>query len=189
MQNEEIVSQAKESGEVSTLINKLKKDKVEVEFNESQDELDLLELDENSIKLKLEAVKNEDSEEVKKLREEANSLLEGFKTKREELNKNTVKAYLVPLKYRDYRLVQTAITEALFSAESMNFDTDVKVSMMIQEKKFMTIFLCLRNRADIDSRYFNSLEDIVKVSSQTIDKLHKIYSDEFELGEHERKKS
>ena len=183
----DIIEQVKESGEVSKILGKLKKDKVEVEFNESQDEIDLLELDEKSIQLRLEAVKDETTEEVIKLREDAIKLLDEIKTKKEVLSKNLVKAYLVPLKYRDYRLVQTAITEALFSAEKMNFDIDVKVSMMIQEKKFMTIFLCLRNKSA--ERYFESLDDIVKVSNNTIDYLHKVYCEEFELGENERKKS
>lgn len=183
----DIIEQVKESGEVSKIIGKLKKDKVEVEFNESQDELDLLELDEKSIQLRLEVVKDETTDEVVKLREDAVKLLDEIKTKKDALSKNLVKAYLIPLKYRDYRLVQTAITEALFSAEKMNFDLDVKVSMMIQEKKFMTVFLCLKKRSG--ERYFESLEDIVKVSNNTIEKLHSIYSEEFELGENERKKS
>lgn len=185
----DIVEQVKESGEVSKLIGKLKKDKVEVEFNESQDEIDMLELDENSIKLRLEAVKDETTDEVKRLREEASKVLDKIATKKDALSKNLVKAYLVPLKYREYRLVQTAITEALFSSEKMNFDMDVKVSMMVQEKKFMTVFLCLRKKSNLNERYFDSLDDIVKISNNTLDKLHKVYAEEFELGENERKKS
>ena len=183
----DIFEQVKESGEVSKILGKLKKESVEVTFNDTQDEIDMLELDEQTIQLRLDSVKDENTDDVVKLREEATKVLDEIKTKKEALAKNTVKAYLVPLKYRDYRLVQTAITEALFSAEKMNFDVDVKVSMMIQEKKFMTIFLCLRKKST--ERYFESLDDIVKVSNNTIDHLYKIYAEEFELGENERKKS
>lgn len=185
-EKESFLEKVKESGDTAKIATKLSRGPVEVAINEKQSELDLLELDELTIKTNT-ANLDTDSENGQKLISESEKALQVIAERRVELEKHTTKAYIVPLQYRDSRIVQTAITEALLSVQGMGFDTDTRIVMVLQEKKMMTIYLALRTFSNTSLRYFKALEDIAKASDRTIDKIYEEYVKEFELTEEERK--
>lgn len=185
-QKDTILDDVRQAGEISKSIGKLLKDRVLVQFNTNQSEIDSLESDEFVLKSKLNELKDESDKELK---DSLRKALDEIHSRQEELSKTTTKAYLVPLKYRDMRTVQTAITEAMFAVEGMNFDTDVKILMIMKEKKLMTIYLSLRKYGNVNERYFSSLEELVKISDRTIEELHDEYIKELLLTDEERKNS
>lgn len=183
------VEDIKETGESAKALTKLMKEKVEVEFYVNQDKLDILEVDEARVNDGVKSLKESNDEEAKKKLEILSKVLEEIKAEKESLIVEKLKGYLVQLKYRDVRLVQTAVTEALTSTNGMNFDINTQILMILQERKLMTVYLSLRKHENLNERYFASLDEIVKVSDTTIDKLYDTYSQEFEFTELERKNS
>lgn len=174
-----VIADATETGAVAQIISKVMKDKVEVELNPHQDELDILDFDRSNV----EAARTStvDASLI-------DSRLAAIEVRRVELQRHVVKAYMVPLQYRDVRLVQTAITEAVLSTRGMGFDTNTQIAMVIKEKQLMTIFLSLRKHDNIGERYYASLDEFVKISDRTLDSLFESYIREFEIGEEEVKK-
>jgi hypothetical protein len=176
-----MLNEMKEDGEVAKITTKLMKERADVEFNPRQEDLDLLFLDEQDCLSRLEAVVDEVS------KGELDKSLAEVRAKQVELAKVSVKAVMVPLKYRDIRTVQTAVTEAIISTETMGFDYTTRLIMVSQEKKLMTIFLSLKKSSGSLEPYFASLHEIVVVSQKTIDDLYERYCQEFELTDKEIK--
>jgi len=185
-EKEDFLAKVRDGGENARVMGKLNKGPVEVAVNEDQAELDMLELDELTIKANAGAV-DESTDAGKQLGQQAQDALKKIVARREELEKKVMRAYLMPLQYRDSRIVQTAIAEALLSVEGMNFDQDTRIIMVLQEKKMMTVYLALRRFDNYGKRYYSTLEDIARVSDRTIDKLYETYVREFELTAEERK--
>jgi hypothetical protein len=59
--------------------------------------------------------------------------------------------------------------------------------MVLQEKKYATVYLALRKKDNKDEKFY-TLEEIVEVASTTIDNLYTEYNRGFELSESEIKK-
>ena len=177
----DLLSDVKSTGELATSIDKLYKEYVDVTFYKNQSALDLFESDENQLRLRL---KDEKNEEIIKM---INDGLEEIKKQKEVELKNVVHARLVPLKYRDKRIVQTFINEAMISTEGMNFDIDARMIMVLQEKKFSTIYIALRKQNNINEKVF-SLDEIADVSITTINNLYEEYNKAFNLSDNEIKK-
>ena len=184
---DELLRSIQDGGEAAKTISKLLKDKVEVDVVENQDELDMLELEESRLIIQRDLLAGKEDDASKKTCDDINKILKEIETRKVEVAGKTVKAYLVPLRYREYRIVQTAVAEALISTDGMGFDVDTKIAMVIQEKKMMTVFLALRRRTNIDEKFYASLDEFVKTSDTTIDNLYTIYSKEYELTDKERK--
>jgi hypothetical protein len=177
-----LLDDVKENGEVAQAIEKLQKDKVAVMLYVNQTALDLLESDKQQLEERLKVEKDEEIISAIK-----NALVEIDK-KHDELSKDVLHAYLVPLKYRDKRTVQTFIQEAMMSTESMNFDLDVRMMMVLQEKKYATIYLALRKKENVDVKFYG-LTEIVDIAATTINNLYDEYNKAFEITEPEIKKS
>lgn len=186
-QKDELLRSIQDGGEAAKTVSKLLKDRVEVEIVENQDELDMLELEESRLLIQLNALAGKEDDKSKKAAEDINRVLVEIRNNKVEVSGKTVKAYLVPLRYREYRIVQTAVAEALISTDGMGFDIDTKIAMVIQEKKMMTVFLALRKHANTDDRFYPSLDEFVKTSDRTVDHLYHTYAKEFELTDKERK--
>ena len=184
---DELLKSIQDGGEAAKTVSKLIKDKVEVDIVENQDELDMLELEESRLILQRGSLVGKDDEASKKATDDINRVLKEIESRKVEVAGKTVKAYLVPLRYREYRIVQTAVAEALISTDGMGFDVDTKIAMVIQEKKMMTVFLALRRRENVDEKFYTSLDEFVKTSDNTIDRLYSTYSKEYELTDNERK--
>lgn len=184
---DELLRSIQDGGEAAKTISKLLKDKVEVDIVENQDELDMLELEESRLIIQRDLLAGKEDDASKKTSDDINRILKEIETRKVEVAGKTVKAYLVPLRYREYRIVQTAVAEALISTDGMGFDVDTKIAMVIQEKKMMTVFLALRRRDNIDEKFYASLDEFVKTSDTTIDRLYSVYSTEYELTDKERK--
>lgn len=184
----ELVGSAAEAGETARAMEKLMKGPVEVSVNERQHELDLLELDELTIKTNLGNL-DQTTEEGKRITQQAQDALKAIDLKKAELEKYSVRAYIMPLKYRDTRKVQTAIAEAILSVEGMGFDNDTKLVMMMAERKYMTVYLSLRKFANYNELYYPNLDAIAKVSENSVDRVYEAYVREFELTQDERKNS
>jgi len=182
-----LLDSIKETGEQAKTIEKLLKDRVEVEIAENQDELDILELDESRLKYQMDILEKKGGDGLLKETGEIAKSLDEIGKRRVDISAKIVRAYLTPLKYREYRIVQTAVVEALISTESMNFDMDTRIAMVMQEKKMMIVYLSLRKYGNLSERFYTSLEEFVKTSDRTIDKLYSTYVSEFEIGEKERK--
>ena len=176
-----LLDEVKNSGEVSKVIEKLQKDKVAVSFYVNQTALDLLESDREQLVERLKVEKNEEIVSAIK------NAIEEINKKHDEMSKDVLHALLVPLKYRDKRTVQTFIHEAMLKTEAMNFDLDVRMMMVLQEKKYATIYLALRKKENVDE-YFYTLDEIVDVTATTISNLCDEYNKTFELTEPEIKK-
>lgn len=187
LEKKNLIDSVREAGESARATEKLMCTHLDVEMCEHQDELDLLELDEARISERVKSLAEKQDEESKGRIKEMEAELVRIRDRRAELAGKTVKALLVPLKYRDYRIVQTAVTEALITTDGMGFDIDTKIAMVLQERKLMTVFLALRRRENPDERYFKSLDEYVKTSDRTVDDLYKSYVDSFELTRSERK--
>ena len=176
-----LLDDVKNSGEVAQAITKMLKEKVEVNFYANQTQLDILESDRQQLEARLPVEKDQEIVPVIK------SALEEITKKQTELSKEVLHAILVPLKYRDKRTVQTFIHEAMLKTEPMNFDLDVRMMMVLQEKKYATIYLALRKRNNPEEHYY-TLEQIVDIPATTINNLYDTYNQEFELTELEIKK-
>lgn len=187
-ENQDFLLQAKESGETASVLSKVMKEFVDVEFSTRQDEVDMLEFDEVTLNTAKEQYKLENSGEAKKNIEKIEEHLKEIESKKNEIAKEKTKAKLSSLKYRDLRLIQTAIQEALITTQGMGFDNETRVVMVIREKKLMTIYCALRKHNSPSERFFSSLEEIVTVSERVIDELYETYAKEFILTETERKK-
>ena len=183
----DVLSQIQESANISASVAKLTKGPVEVTVNENQGELDVLKLDELTIRANMGKVDGS-TDEGKSTLSEANSALEKITARRAELEKSNVRAYVVALSYRDHRIVHTAIAEAIMSVSGMGFDDSTKLVMVMQEKKIMTVYLTLREFTNPEKRFYKSLDEIAQVSDQTIDLAYEAYVKEFEIEPDERKK-
>jgi hypothetical protein len=176
-----LLDSVKESGEIAQAIEKLQKDKIEVVFYINQTSLDLLESDKSQLEERLKIEKDEETIlAIKKALEEIDK-------KHLELSKDVLHAYLVPLKYRDKRTVQTFIHEAMLKTEELNFDLDARMMMVLQEKKYATVYLALRKKENKDEKFYK-LDEIVDIASSTINNLYDEYNMAFELSEPEIKK-
>lgn len=183
----DLLNSVKDTGEQSRTMEKLLKDRVVVELVENQDELDILELDGSRLRNQIDAAKKRGDDESLKQVGEFERALDETEKRKSEVSAKTVRACMVPLRYRDYRIVQTSVAEALITTEGMNFDLDTRIAMVIQERKMMTVYLSLRKAGNLSERYYGSLDDFVKVSDRTIENLYNTYVSEFEVGEKERK--
>ncbi len=184
-----VIKDIKDAGETAKALTKINKEKAEVEFYEKQDNLDLIDLDEARLSHVIKELKDANTEETLKKAASLETALDELKKSRAELEKEKTKAILVPLKYRDYRIVQTAVTEALTSVDGMGFDMGTQILMILQERRLMTVYLSLRKHNDLNNRYYGSLEEISRVSDKTIESIYNKYCQEFELTELERKNS
>jgi hypothetical protein len=156
-----LLDSVKESGEIAQASDKLHKEKVEISFYTNQTPLDLLESDKEQLEERLKVEKDEEIISViKKGLEEISKQYEMF-------SKDVLHAYLVPLKYRDKRTVQTFIHEAMLKTEGMNFDLDARMMMVLQEKKYATVYLALRKKENKDEKFY-TLDEIADISSTTI---------------------
>lgn len=187
LEKKNIINSIRDAGEAAQATEKLLKTHIEVEMAEDQDEMDLLELDEARLTERLRSTDGKTDDASVGKRKDIEAELVRIRDRRTELAGKTVKALLVPLKYRDYRIVQTAVAEALITTDGMGFDIDTKIAMVLQERKLMTVFLALRCRGNPDERFFKSLDEYVKISDRTVDELYKSYVDSFELTRSERK--
>lgn len=177
-----LLDDVKSSGEVAQAIEKLQKDKVEVTFYVNQTALDLLESDKEQLEARLKIEKDEETILTLK------KALEEIDKQNILLSKSTLQAILVPLKYRDKRTVQTFIHEAMLKTNDMSFDLDTRMMMVLQEKKYATVYLALRKKDNKEEKFY-TLEEIVDIASTTIDNIYIEYNKAFELSESEIKKS
>jgi hypothetical protein len=176
-----LLDDVKDSGEVAKVIEKLQKEKISVKFYVNQTAMDLLDSDKQQLEGRLKVEKNEELISAIKM------AIEEIVKKNEELSKDVLHAQMVPLKYRDKRTVQTFIHEAMLKTEAMNFDLDVRMMMVLQEKKYATVYLSLRKKENTNE-YFYTLDEIVEVPATTINNLYDEYNTAFELTEPEIKK-
>jgi len=177
-----LLEDVKNSGEVAQAIEKLQKEKVAVTFCVNQTSLDLLESDKGQLEERLKVEKDEETiVAIKKA-------LEEIEKRHTELSKDILQAVLVPLKYRDKRTVQTFIHEAMLKTNDISFDLDTRMMMVLQEKKYATVYLALRKKDNKEEKFY-TLEEIVDIASTTIDNLYTEYNKAFELSEPEIKKS
>jgi len=192
-EKEQLFKDIKETGEVAKSIGKLLKDKVEVSFNMKQSDIDILESDTETLQAKVDELKDKTDEESITLKKTLEDTIAEISKKKNELSEDLVKAVLVPLKYREMRIVQTAVAEAVMTTEAMNFDLNVRIVMVMQEKKLMTVYLALRKHNSVSERYFPDgeigLQEIVKLSDRTIEALYFEYIKNFVLTDDERKNS
>jgi cupin superfamily acireductone dioxygenase involved in methionine salvage len=176
-----LLDDVKESGEIAQAIDKLQKEKVEVIFYVNQTSLDLLESDKSQLEERLLIEKEEETITALK------KALEEIAKQYEASSKDVIHALLVPLKYRDKRTVQTFIHEAMLKTNDMNFDLDTRMMMVLQEKKYATVYLALRKKDNKEEKFY-TLEEIVDIASTTINNLYDEYNRAFELSEPEIKK-
>jgi hypothetical protein len=176
-----LLDDLKDSGDTAKAIEKLRKDKVSVTFYANQTALDLLAADKNELQEHLLVEKNEETiAAIKKAVEEIDK-------QNEALSKDVLHACLVPLKYRDKRTVQTFIHEAMLKTEGMNFDLNVRMMMVLEEKKIATVYLALRKKENLEESFY-TLDEIVDVPTTTINNLYEEYNKAFEITELEIKK-
>jgi len=172
-----------EEGKVIKAMEKLRKEKVEVDINPkkfllqfSKEELEKLE------KTSIDGLGEDDLKSLEKAKSE-------FKKDIENYSSATLKAIMVPLKYRDLQTIKNGIYEAVNESQKYNWDDNVKIRAMIREERTLTVFLSLKKKDDLSKQYYESLEDICKESDLTIDELYNIYLENFVLSDKERKNS
>lgn len=165
------------------IMNKLKKDKVEVSINPRKFLLDYTK--EELIKL--------DAQSVEGLSDEEKNSLEQIKTNLRnnitEYENAKLEAFMVPMKYRDLQTIKSGVFEAVVSSQQYNWEESVKIRAMIREERTLTVYLSLKKKEDITKPYYANLEEVCKETDTTIDELYNIYLANFVITDEERKNS
>jgi len=107
--------------------------------------------------------------------------------KLKEIKKEQIVASFVSLSAQDLIHIQAFVAEAIKRSGESDFDTEVRLFMMLRAEQCATIWLALRKREDHSKRYFGRMEDTVLSDDETLRELAKLYKENFVLTEEERK--
>jgi hypothetical protein len=141
-----------------------------------------------SLELELQLIDEElqtslDSNTKKSLEERKNLV----KSKLEEVASDKIEGVLTPLTYRDINDIKAAVTEAVLHFNKYNFDNEVKLSRIIAEERYMTVFCALKRKGNLRDKYFDALEDIALCDDLTISDIYEKWERHFVLSEEELK--
>lgn len=139
---------------------------------------------EEELSLIEESLKKDTKDSIK---EKLNNRKLAVEKKLKEAENDKIEGQLTFLTYRDINDVKAAVTEAAMHFEEYNFDPGVKLSRIVAEERYMTVFCALKCTDNDKKRYFKSLEDIAQIDDVTIFDIYEKWEKHFVLTEEELK--
>jgi hypothetical protein len=180
-ENVEAMNKLVKDAQVTQALTKLNQTSLEISVYRHTSLVQSLEMELQLIEEELQRAKDSDT---KKSLEERKNLI---KPKLEEAMSSKIEGILTPLKYRDINDIKAAVTEAVVHFNEYNFDNEVKLSRIIAEERYMTVFCALKKKESIRLKYFNNLEEIALCDDLTISDIYEQWAKHFVLTNEELK--
>jgi len=166
---------------VTTAMSKLKRERLEVSINPKKFLLDYTNAELEKI-AKVDRTKFSE-EENKQLDIMEKTLKDGL----EQYSDVQLEGVMVPLRYKELQAIKDGVLEAVKYGQEFNWDEDIRLRAMIREEHTLTVYLSLKKKNDLTTRYYSSLEEIALETETTINALYALYQENFVLSEVERK--
>jgi hypothetical protein len=180
-ENAEVLNKLTKDKVVTQALKKLNQTPIEISVYRHTSLVQNLELE---LQLITEELAKSLSDDAKKSLEERKNLV---KSKLDESVADKIEGVLTPLTYRDINDIKAAITEAVLHFNQYNFDDAVKLSRIMAEERYMTVFCALKKKTSIRHKYFDTLDDIALCDDLMINDIYEKWERHFVLTEEELK--
>lgn len=118
---------------------------------------------------------------------ERDEKVSGLSDRIASLSGDVISGVLKPLTYREQRLVQSGITEAIISGADLGLDDAVRRVAAYQEEVYLTVYYSLRG--PLGERLYKNLNEIVRDPFPALTELYRQYQAAFVTPIAAKKKS